>query len=163
MTQATQQAGRRHLTFDTLDDAVIEARRLLDGGYTRAGKWSLGRVCEHLSMTQNCSLDGFDMWNMPWPIPPLMRRFALSDKALSKPMPANMPAPKRMQPKVADEQDAIQVDLFATSCQRVQERLDADGIFQRSPLFGRLEAGRWHLLHLRHAGHHLGFLLPSST
>jgi hypothetical protein len=157
------QLERRHLEFQELDEAVVEARRLLDGGYTRAGQWSLGGVCQHLTMTQDGSLDGFDMWHMPWPIPPIMRRIALSPKAMAKPMPANAPSPKRMKPTAADSEDAERVAAFEASCQRVIERLGNGGKFERSPLFGDLGPDGWNALHVKHAAHHLGFLLPDGV
>lgn len=39
-----------HAPLPTLDDVSLHAQRLLEDGYTRKGKWSLGENCNHLAI-----------------------------------------------------------------------------------------------------------------
>src|SRR4051812_32075019 len=59
----------RELRFNTLDDALGEAERLVqadrDGKLTQLGNWSLGQVLNHLSTFIDFSYDGFPM-KAPW-------------------------------------------------------------------------------------------------
>src|SRR5688572_24160357 len=52
-------AARRELRFDSLDDVVRDAERLLAGGYDKVGNWSLAQCCGHLAAWFRYQMDGF--------------------------------------------------------------------------------------------------------
>jgi hypothetical protein len=158
---------RRLLTFDTLDDAATEARRLLEGGYERAGAWGLAGNCEHLTRFMRFSLDGFPSRGMPGPIAWVLRKLLLSDKKLAKPMPVGLPTPRFLRPveteaeaELQDRADAEAVARFVEQLDRVKERTEAGDPWARSPLFGHVSPKKWPVIHRKHAEHHLGFLVP---
>ena len=158
---------RTELRFETVDDAVAEARQLLSNGYATAGKWSLGQACDHLAKFTNYSLDGFPSRGLPWPLNAIARGILLSDAKLSRPMPGGLPTAPFLKPHDAAEsdgdereRDAAAVEAFAVECGRLKERVDAGGPFAKSPLFGHLTPDRWRRVHLNHAALHLGHLVP---
>jgi hypothetical protein len=58
-------AGRRKLHFNSLDEVLADAERLVAGGSTQLGNWSLALV-------ENASIDGFPEL-FPWPIRLLLK------------------------------------------------------------------------------------------
>jgi hypothetical protein len=151
------------LKFASLSDAVTHAENLLQTGYQAHGQWSLGQVCQHLTAFTVSSLDGFSMrLGVPWPLTILTKRMIFSDKAVRQPMPKGLPTPKMFKPDAASD-DAAEVAAFAEACRRFDERLAAGGPFAKSPLVGKITPEQWHYVHLKHAGHHLGFLSPAGS
>jgi hypothetical protein len=67
-------AGRQKLHFDTLDELLAHAERLVSGGTTQLGNWSLGQVLQHLALIQIASIDGFPRL-MPWLLRGALRLF----------------------------------------------------------------------------------------
>ncbi|QDV40608.1 hypothetical protein Enr13x_04140 [Stieleria neptunia] len=68
----------RDLKFETLGEAVDDARQLLASGYVRQGNWSLAQICRHLVLVQDPSVDGYPAWmSLFAPLRPLMRRLLL--------------------------------------------------------------------------------------
>ena len=154
---------RRRLRFDDLDAAVAEARRLRAGGYDQAGAWSLAGNCGHLAKFMAYSLDGFPgRFRLPRPVAFLARKILLSPSKLDKPMPANTPTAPYLKPGGDEEgeDDAAAVERFAEQCGRVKANVEAGGSWARSPIFGNVPPDLWPVVHLRHAEHHLGFLVP---
>ena len=49
-------AGRRDLTFASLDDVMPEVERLL-AGHTTVGRWTLGQICNHLAAALRLTLE----------------------------------------------------------------------------------------------------------
>src|SRR5262245_5437901 len=45
-------AGRQKLRFADLDEMLAYAERLVSGGSTQLGNWSLGQVLQHLALIQ---------------------------------------------------------------------------------------------------------------
>ena len=152
---------RRVLAFESVDEAVVEARRLLDVGYERAGAWSLQQNCDHLSTFMRGSLEGYGKRLVPWPLNGMMRRVLLSRKNLDKPMPAGLRAPAFLQPSTVEAGDGEAVERFADLIRRVNQRHREGGLFHRSPIFGRMSPDLWLAVHRKHAEHHLGFLVPA--
>ena len=147
--------NRRTVVFSTYDDAVAEIERLEAGGYERAGQWSLGQVCRHLSYYMRGSLEGID-FRLPWIArkllgPPLLRKIHRGDelKAGGQTIPASVP------PADLNEEAAV-----ADTKGLLARLRDFSGELHPSPLFDRLTPDQWRRLHLKHAAHHLGFLIP---
>src|SRR5687768_3540041 len=88
---------RRSLRLATLDDAVTDARQLLERGYDRAGNWNLAQVCDHLTKLMTMSRDGFGDAGFGWGVrlfgrlaKPLILRANSMPKGLDGP-PSFMP------------------------------------------------------------------------
>ena len=162
---------RRRLHFSSLAEAASDARELQDG-YLRCGRWSLAQVCDHLSLFMTYSIEGFPGRRLPGPIGFALRTMLLNDWMMRRPMPSGMPAPDYLQPpetetavvggtyEAATEADAEAAARFRDACLLVTTHEDD---WRPSPLFGKLSPERWRRVHLKHAEHHLGFLVPTSA
>ena len=144
----------RTVRFQTLDQAVAEARSLLQSGYRQRGKWSLGQVCRHLCLVQDPSIDGYPAWMSLFAfLRPLMRRLLLG-RILQGNSPRGIPTSPVFVPP-ANLDDAMEVEAFAASVARFQ---DHQGSFHPHPGFGRLDRKKLEEVHAAHAAHHLRFL-----
>lgn len=147
--------NRRELTFSSYEEVVAEIERLEQTGYEKAGQWSLGQICRHLSYYMRGSLEGFD-FKLPWLVRKLVGRPVLR-RLLKKGEiePGNRTIPASVPPVDTDEARAI------AEAKELLGRLDGfAGPFHLSPLFDHLTAVQWEALHLMHAAVHLGFLIP---
>jgi len=146
---------RRPLQFQSLEDAVTDARRLLTNGYDRAGAWGLAQNLEHLAMVFDKSLDGFGDVPKPlgfkmfgsWLIKPIMLKTGK--------MPAGVNGPASLMPTGASD-DNGQLGAFESAVSRFNTATS----FQPSPFLGKLTGDEWRRLHCIHAAHHLSFLVP---
>jgi hypothetical protein len=144
----------RDLKFETLGKAVDDARQLLATGYVRQGNWSLGRICRHLVLVQDPSIDGYPAWmSLFAPLRPLMRRWLLP-KVLRPDSPRGIrTAPMFVPPDNLD--DAAEVEAFSASVERL---INHSGKFAPHPAFGRMPRDKILEIHTAHAAHHLRFL-----
>lgn len=144
----------RQLDLHTFDELRTEILSLSTRPYQRAGQWSLGQNCQHLAKILNQSIDGFDI-RLPWFIR-IFSGFIKNRVLKNRCFPKGVQAPKPFLPdKQADDEQGVSELLKAI--QRYQHHT---GPLQPSPLFGRLSREEWDQLHLIHASHHLGFILP---
>lgn len=146
----------RELHFDELNAAVEEARSLLNSGYSRSGKWSLGQICRHLRLVQDPCVDGYPKWMSLFAfLRPLMRRFLLP-KLLGGDSPRGIRTASTFMPPT-DLDDAAEIEAFAASVLRFHEH---QGDYAPHPGFGRMSRDRIEEIHSAHAAHHLRFLSP---
>lgn len=152
------------LRFETLDEAIADVRQL-ELGYERAGRWTLAQTCDHLSRFMRYSMEGFPSRGLPQPIAGVLRRVLLPKKALTRPMRPGTRTPRFLAPGADTVTDPAErrrldheaADRFVEMAKRVKH---FGGEWHPSPLFGKLPPGMWRLLHIKHAAHHLGFLVP---
>lgn len=152
-------ATRRTLRFESFDDLIRDAERLLAGGYEKAGNWSLSQVCDHLSDWLTYPLDGFPKAPVPirlmlWAVRRTMGR-GMFEKYLRDGMPAGKPTMPQSVHVPGD--DAAAVAKLREAVGRFRRHT---GEYLPSPLFGRLTRDEAEQLQLGHAAHHLSFLIP---
>jgi hypothetical protein len=153
MGQAT--ATKRALVFQGFPDVIAEAERLHAGGYTKAGKWDLAQVCDHLGYFMESALNGAQ-YRVPWLLKVLLGQMALRRIFTDRSMRVGMPTPQKPLPAPGGD-EAAAVNRF----REVAERFDRhSGEYHASPFFGRLTNQQWRDLQLIHCAHHLGFLIP---
>jgi len=149
---------RRELTFNTLDDAVFECRRLLATGYLQTGNWNLAQMCNHLRLTMQANMRGYPAWMnmMGLPLRPLLRRFALprllAGNSINGVRTAGIFVP------LDNLDDAMELDKFE-KC--VCEFKQSSSPLHAHPGFGRMSRERFNQFHAAHAAHHLSFLTPT--
>lgn len=149
--------ARRRLDFRNWGDLLADAQRLAEGGYDRAGKWSLAQALDHVGAGLRVAVAG-SAKRMPWPMRMTARSFALPVMRAWRWIPAGIPAPRWWQPQVpADADDAMALDRFRAE---VAAFLGHAGPYHPHPAFDRLGREAYEDLMLIHASHHLGFLLP---
>ena len=152
---------RRQLRFDTIDEALAEAERLViaerDGQLARAGNWPLGQTLGHLATWANLALDGYPPEvRAPWPVRAVAR--LMRNRILSKGMMAGVKVGKL--PGGTLGLEPVSAEEGLRRFRVAMERLRATPPTAVNPVFGRLTHRQWIDLNLRHAELHLGFQLP---
>jgi hypothetical protein len=145
---------KRELAFNSYEEIAKEIEALQRTGYKRMGAWSLGQVCAHLDFYFKGSLDGFNPM-LPWIVRMLIGKPTLWWLKKKKQMkPGGMTAPQSVPAPDKDEKAAIESLLQSV------KRLGQARQLHPSSFFGELTVAEWRWLHLMHAAHHLGFLIP---
>lgn len=150
--------GRRDLSFQTLDDIVADAEKLVASSKTRTiGNWPLEKLIMHLSQTIHNSIDGFQSKAPLWIrlVIPLFKGRVLKAKKMNPGI--NLPKETEVIafPEVASLQDALD-DLRRAVARTKTVRMEAV-----HPAFGKMTHEEWNTFHLRHSEMHLSFALPN--
>jgi hypothetical protein len=147
--------GRREITFQSLQQVLDDVEKLAAApGVHTLGNWSLPQLLNHLTLTMNCSIDGFQV-QAPWFIrllAPLFKKSALRKISPGIRLPkaaeaAAFPPHVSMPESLQDFRRAIR--------RAMTEQMQAP-----HPAFGRMTHQEWLLLHLRHSEMHLSFAIP---
>lgn len=154
-------SSRRTLRFNSIDDALAEAERLVgaerDGQLVCAGHWTLGQALGHLATWANFAQDGYPP-EVRAPLPARVILRLMRGRMLSKGMMSGVKIGKLpggtlgVQPLNAEEG----LRRFRAAMKRL--RSTAPTI--PNPVFGRLTHEQWIQLNLRHAELHLSFQCP---
>lgn len=149
--------GRRDVSFQTMDDIVADAEKLVASSTRRTiGNWPLDKLIMHLAQTVHGSIDGFQSKA------PLMIRlimpFFKSRIISAKELKPGMNLPKATIPAAYPDAGSLQEaldDLRRDVARTTTERMTAN-----HPAFGNMTHEEWSMLHLRHSEMHLSFTLP---
>ncbi len=151
----TSTAGRRPLRFANWDEVIADAENLLQNGYTKLGRWSLGQVTFHLSEWLRYAMDGYPMKKLPWLLRVTLGRWMFNKILKSRKYgERGMTARQSIGPETLDDAQGVQ-----TLKQVVERWKTFRGVCQTSPLFGKIGREEFNELHLIHAEHHLSFLV----
>ena len=152
---------RRTLRFETIDDALAEADRLVsaerDGRLTQRGNWPLGQMLGHLATWANFAQDGYPPEvHPPLPVRLILRLFR--NRILTKGM---MPGIKVGRvPGGTLGMEPMSVDDGVARYHAAMQRLKTTAPKIPNPAFGPLTHEQWIQLNLRHAELHFSFLHP---
>jgi hypothetical protein len=152
---------RRRLRFETIDDALAEADRLVaaerEGRLERAGNWTIGQALGHLATWANFAFDGYPpAVRAPLPVRLILR--LARGRILSQGM---MPGVKiRGVPEGTVGLEPMDPADGLARFRAAMERLRSTAPQIDNPAFGRLTHEQWVQLNLRHAELHLGNLVP---
>ena len=152
---------RRQLRFETVDDALAEAERLVAaegaGRLDRAGNWALGQTLGHLATWANFAFDGYPpQIRAPLPVRVILRM--ARGRILSKGMMAGVKI--RGVPEGTVGLELLEPDEGLRRFRAAMERLRSTAPKTDNPVFGPLTHDEWVKLNLRHAELHLGHLVP---
>jgi len=149
-------AGRRDLSFASLDEVMPDVERLL-AGHVTVGQWSLGQICNHLATGFQLLMDGRSD-SVPVTSPEedrssiLRKRFFRAGRfpeGKTAPVPALLPS--------AGLDDREEADILRHAIARFSV---AAGPFPAHPFLGPMTKDEWVRFHCIHAAHHLGFAVP---
>jgi len=149
----TKVQGRRELRFNTLDEALGDAERLVAAPNVRTlGNYSLGQLLAHLGIAIHSSIDGF-----PGRAPLFIRLIAgrLKGRFLEKGMRPGFQLGKKREGKAfpAGVSPADGLEQFRKAIARCR----AEKMTAPHPAFGKLTHEQWDRMHCHHAALHLSF------
>ena len=153
---------RRKLRFETIEDALAEAERLVaadrDGRLKRAGNWSLGKTLGHLATWAEFAFNGYPpAVHAPLPVRLILRM--MRGRILNKGM---MPGVKVGRvPGGTVGLDELPPEEALHRLRAALQRLKASSPVISNPAFGKLTHDEWVKLNLRHAELHLGNQVPT--
>lgn len=153
----------RTLTFGTWDDLLGELERIeassRAGAVRLAGNWTIGQNCEHIARVMKWFFDGFPMKPLPAPVR-LVFRLTVKRRMLQRfPRGLNPPGRFRQMTAPAPVSDEDGVRLLREQIARFQR---GEAARHPSPMLGALTPDEVVRLHLNHAAHHLGFIVPDA-
>lgn len=154
---------RRKLTFTTLEDVAEDAENLLAKGYDQAGNWDLAQVAGHLAEWLRFPIEGF-------PKPPLLIKPMLwlmkvtsGKKMLEKILADGFTPGGRTMPETVPPSGGNAAEAVARLRSAVEGWKAHTGDVHPSPLLGAMTKETGLALQLKHAAHHLSFLVPKSN
>lgn len=150
---------RRNLEFETLEQALADARRCVQaenaGKLRRTGNWTTGQLLGHLAFWIDASFDGFEMKTtfLMRLLGPFMKKIVLKRSSRAGFRLSNAP------------EGTYGVEVLSTEegfrrYEAAIRRLLAKCPENPNPVFGKMTYDEWKTLHLRHAETHLSFLHP---
>jgi hypothetical protein len=143
--------GQRSLTFSNLAEVMPEVDRLLKGHQT-VGQWSLGQICNHLTVAIIGSVEGFP-FKPPWIVRKTIGPFMIRRILKKGRFPAGIKLPEKFVPKPGLDARAEAEALRAA----IRLCGSHSGPYADSPLAGPMSRETWERLHCIHCAHHLGF------
>ena len=151
-------AGRRVVAYESLDDVLMDAERLVANPRTKMlGNWSLGQLLAHLAASMHMSIDGTDH-RPPWFVRllgPFLKRRVLKKMSAGFQLPKPV-ADQIIPAKPVSPEEGLRLLLEAI------KRFRSDTSRKPHAAFGKLTGAEWHLLHLRHAELHMSFVILDS-
>ncbi len=149
-------AGRRALSFQSLDEVMPDVDRLASG-HTAKGQWTLGQICRHLAVALQGTILNRVRHERPVELSEEQR--ARRERILVQgvfPEGAPIPLERLVPPSSLD--DNIEVEALREALNKYQATA---GEFGPHPLLGQLERAEWDRFHIVHCAHHLSFLEAS--
>ena len=155
---------RRQLRFNTIDDALAEAERLVaadcGGRVTRCGNWELGQMLGHLATWANFAFDGYPSEITP-PLPVRLIGRMMKNRVINKGMMPGMKIGRVPGGTLGTE--VMSPDEGLSRFRTAMERLRTTDPAKPNPVFGPLTHEQWIQLNLRHAELHMSFMTPAAS
>ena len=152
---------RRRLRFESIEDAIAEAERLVAadraGRLDRAGNWRLGQALGHLATWANFAFDGYPA-TVRAPLPVRLLARLMRTTILNKGMMPGVRVGKVPEGTLGVE--PLDADEGLRRFRAATERLRSTAPTTPNPVFGPLTHAQWIQLNLRHAELHLSFQCP---
>ena len=148
--------GRRALRFNSIDDAVADAERLVaaerEGRYERCGNWTLGQALGHLTTWASFAFDGYPK-EVQAPLPVRMILRLMRNRIINKGMMSGVKIGRV--PGGTVGLNVMSADEGLRRFRDAFQRLRDTAPTIVNPVFGPLTHEQWINLHLRHAELHL--------
>ncbi|MFK7770234.1 MAG: DUF1569 domain-containing protein [Mariniblastus sp.] len=148
---------RRQLAFNSLNDAVADVERLVQGKVRTTGKHTFGQIIEHLARTHDMVTGKIVGPKMPWYIRmamPFMRK-----KILNGPVTPGFKLPKNVEDFFWEKGD-VDVQQALTHLKESVEYYNSNGPLPVHPVFGEATREQIDSLNRQHCAMHLSFVHP---
>jgi hypothetical protein len=146
--------ARRPLSFSSLAEVMPEVDRLLEG-HTTVGRWSLGQICNHLTISLIGSVEGIPV-KAPWLVRKTLGVVVKRRILATGQMRAGVRIPERFWPRpgldARAEAEALRGALRLYSAHT--------GPMADHPFLGPMSRDEWTRIHCIHHAHHLSFVRP---
>lgn len=149
-------SGRRTLRFQTLEEMLADVENLAGVPTRTLGNWSFGQILDHVAMWLEFPLDGFPI-TIPWYIRWLVWPF--KGTMIRSAMRPGFNWGER-EAKLVTPQREVSVGEGLARLRRVIARWRSEQPKYPSPLLGKLTPQQWEQFQLRHAEHHLSYVVP---
>ncbi len=153
---------RRHLRFESFDDAIRDADTLAEaerrGTFRTTGNWSLGQAIGHVATWARFAVDGYP----PMPQPRWFIRLMvplLKGPFLNKGLPAGANIGDLPNGTLGTE--TMDTDLAIRNLREAFGRLERQTPTMPNPFLGKLSHEDWIKVNLRHAELHFSFFHPA--
>lgn len=161
--QSTVRKGqRRKLRFESPEQAIAEARRLVDaenaGRLERSGNWTLGQNLAHLSAWLTFAFEGVPDVVKPPALLKFMMRNMFLGMILNKGMMSGVRISGLKEGTLG--QDDIPAGEALARLEKAWTRMKASKPPHPNVLFGDLTHEQWIKLNLRHCELHMSFMHP---
>ena len=157
--------SRRELRWQSIDEAVVDARLLHEHGYDRLNKWNLVQNVGHLTLALIGSMEGQidgNKFSAPKVVQWIVLALGEKKRVYAKRRLRNgLPAPKFIIPAPQSDRDA-EAAAIAEYADAVRRYRSFTGDLAPHPAFGRVTREEWDEFHVIHAMHHLSWLVPKS-
>ena len=154
----TANPARRTLRFETVDDAIDEAEKLViaerEGRLDRLGNWTLGQTLGHLATWASYPFEGYPPEIRP-PLPVRMILGLMRNRILTKGMTPGVRI--RGIPNGTLGLEVLTIEEGLRRFRAALNRLGSTDPDRVNPIFGKLTHEQWIQLNLRHAELHLSF------
>lgn len=148
---------RRHLRFDSLDQAMGEAERLASGSITTSGRYSLGQILDHLARALDLAIGVGPTLYIPW-IGRVIGRL-IRGRIIKGPPRPGFKLPKKGQALLWSSEN-VTTEMGMQRLRAAYDRFRQVREYQPHPFFGKLTDEEHRQLQCRHFELHLGFVHP---
>ncbi|MHC5111122.1 MAG: DUF1569 domain-containing protein [Planctomycetota bacterium] len=153
----------RKVTRGSLLVIYEQAAQLAEQGCTQGRAWSLGQICEHLTLAINSTVMGSSLYSDVWRAQGTrwtrMKRWVFKQVTLRAAfIPENVNAPDSVTP--ADDVDLDSaLDRLKQAAESFEEAYrQPNVIFSDHSILGRFSGPGWRRFHHVHASHHFRFV-----
>src|ERR1051326_2590093 len=147
VVDTTRIAGRRKLSFASLDHISADVEKLAAGEVHTLGNWSGGQILKHLALTMTCSLDGF---NVRLALPLRLLGKLMKRRLLTRDMKPGFQLTGPMARAILPP-DPMEWTEGLTAIRTALQRLKVEPQRSPSPFLGALTIDEWTQHHCRHA------------
>lgn len=152
----TTPSQRRQVEYHQLSDILDDARAMAARSCATVGAWTFAQIIEHIAAAMDMAFDGAD-FKAPWWarmfVAPLLKK-----RVLTKPMRAGFRLPRRAAALLPDS--TISLERAMGHLESAVARFQTETPSHPHPFLGRLTAGEYVQLHVRHAALHMSFVVP---
>ena len=149
---------RRELSFKSLDEAVADAERLMEGKVRTTGNHSFGQILEHLARTHDMATGRIVAPRPPWFMRMMMP--LLKHMILNSPVKPGFKLPKAAEAFFWPD-EPIDIRQAFTHLKESVEYYKTKGPLEVHPVFGKVTREQNDRLNCGHCAMHLSFVLKA--